>query len=76
MNKVTLQIIARQLEATIRSSKPNVRYNALMNQIGALHSAIGELKDDEIIDETPISEEPSTKKKSKRGRKKKTSTED
>jgi prefoldin subunit 5 len=46
MNKEALQRIASQLESTIQSSKPNVRYNRLIHQVGALHGIINDLKDD------------------------------
>ena len=76
MNKETLQLIANRLLSSVKSSNPNVRYHELMSLVSELNSAISELKDDNIVEDSPSLEEPSTKKKSKRGRKKKSSTED
>ena len=67
MNKQVLQGIVHRLELAVKSSKPNVRYSKLMNLVGELNNAINQLE---------VVEEPTTEKKSKRGRKKKTSTED
>ena len=71
MNKTILQEIAGRLESTVRSSNPNQRYTELMKIVGELNGAINQLED--VVE---VVEEPNTEKKSKRGRKKKTSTED
>ena len=70
MNKSTLKKIANELESTVRSSNPNQRYSELMRLVGELKKAINQ--PEEIVE---VIEKPTPEKKSKRGRKKKTSTE-